>query len=89
VSAVSKSISLCTPLSPITYAGTPRFFSLAPEQNPEYKLREYSNDNKHNKGDLAGRNRYGDYVAQSCKYEKKENMLENFHRYATPFSNST
>jgi hypothetical protein len=57
---------------------------LAPEQNPENKLREYSKDKKYNEGDLASRNRYGDYVAQSCKHKKKEDMLENSHHFATP-----
>jgi hypothetical protein len=65
----------CAALSVATNASTPRFSSLAPEQNPEDKLREYSNDQKYNEGDLAGRNRYGDYVAQSCKDEKNEHML--------------
>jgi hypothetical protein len=79
----------CAALSVATNASTPRFSSVAPEQNPENKLREYSKDKKYNEGDLASRNRYGDYVTQSCEHKKKENMLENSHHFATPLSNGT
>ena len=61
-----------------------RISSLPPEQNPEYKLREQANDKEYDEGDLAVRNRYGDYVAQGCQHEQKENMLEYSCHFATP-----
>jgi hypothetical protein len=73
----------------MTDVRTPRFSSLAPEQNPEDELRDQANDEEYYEADLTIRNVNGDSVARSRKQEKKEYMLQSSHHLATPRSSCT